>query len=104
MKNGFVKVAAATPEIRVADCNYNKNAIIGTMKEAYEAGVKVLVFPELCITGYTCGDLFLHKALLDSAEKALMKIAEATKNYDMLLIVGATRLPAAFFMVAIESF
>lgn len=88
MKDGFIRAAALTPEIKVADCAYNADRIIGLAAKAAAAGVSVAVFPELCITGYTCGDLFLHKALLDSAEKALMKIAEATKNYDMLLIVG----------------
>ena len=88
MKNGFVKVAAATPEIRVADCNYNKNAIIGTMKEAYEAGVKVLVFPELCITSYTCQDLFFQQKLLDEALAALSDIIAASAGLDMLCAVG----------------
>ena len=63
MNLGFVRVAAATPEICVADCQHNKNEIIRLIKEANENGASLVVFPELCITGYTCGDLFLQKTL-----------------------------------------
>ena len=59
MRDGFVKVAAGTPKIRVADCHHNAEQIIALMKEAAAQGVKVLALPELCVTGYTCGDLFL---------------------------------------------
>ncbi len=88
MRHGFIKVAAATPDIRVADVDYNKGQIIKQMDEAAEAGAKIIVFPELCITGYTCSDLFLQDILLNSAEKALVKIAEHTKNLDALVFVG----------------
>lgn len=60
MKDGFLKTAAATPAIRLADCAYNAEQILGCMEEARRGGVKLLVLPELCITGYTCGDLFLQ--------------------------------------------
>ena len=88
MRHGFIKVAAATPDIRVADVDYNKGQIIKQMDEAAEAGTKVMAFPELCITGYTCSDLFLQDILLNSAKKALVEIAEHTKNLDALVFVG----------------
>lgn len=88
MRHGFIKVAAATPDIRVADVDYNKGQIIKQMDEAAEAGAKIIVFPELCITGYTCSDLFLQDILLSSAKKALVEIAEHTKNLDALVFVG----------------
>ena len=88
MRHGFIKVAAATPDIRVADVDYNKGQIIKQMDEAAEAGAKIIVFPELCITGYTCSDLFLQDILLNSAKKALVEIAEYTKNLDALVFVG----------------
>lgn len=88
MRHGFIKVAAATPDIRVADVDYNKEQIIKQMDEAAKAGAKIIVFPELCITGYTCSDLFLQDILLNSAKKALVEIAEHTKNLDALVFVG----------------
>ena len=88
MRHGFIKVAAVTPDIRVADVDYNKGQIIKQMDEAAEAGAKIIVFPELCITGYTCSDLFLQDILLNSAKKALVEIAEHTKNLDALVFVG----------------
>ena len=88
MRHGFIKAAAATPDIRVADVDYNKGQIIKQMDEAAEAGAKIIVFPELCITGYTCSDLFLQDILLNSAKKALVEIAEHTKNLDALVFVG----------------
>ena len=62
MKHGFLKVACATPKIRVADCTYNVNQMISIAKEANEKHVKVLVFPELCITSYSCADMFFSNA------------------------------------------
>ena len=88
MKDGFIRVAAATPDIKVADCEYNAERIIELVEQAAEEDIAVLVFPELCITGYTCGDLFLHKQLLDAAENALRKIVKAAKKYDMLVAAG----------------
>ncbi len=88
MKYGFVKTAAATPKIRVADCEYNANQIISCVKEAYENGAALLVFPELCVTGYTCSDLFLQSTLLKAAEKAVLKIKNETKDLDIVFVIG----------------
>lgn len=88
MKHGFIKVAAATPEIKVADCIWNGEQTIKLIEEAENLGVKVLVFPELGITGYTCGDLFLQDTLLDAAQKTMWKIAEATEGKDVFIFVG----------------
>ena len=68
MRDGFISVAAGTPKIRVADCRYNAEQIFTLMREADKQGVKVLALPELCLTGYTCGDLFLQDTLLRGAE------------------------------------
>lgn len=81
MRDGFVKAAAGTPKIRVADCEYNAGQIIALMEEAAAQGVKVLALPELCVTGYTCGDLFLQPTLLDGAERALARILEETRGW-----------------------
>ena len=89
MKNGFIKVAAATPDIRVADVEFNTQNIINAMEEAQKNGAKILVFPELCVTGYTCSDLFDHSVLLKASRKALLEIAENTNDKDMLVFVGA---------------
>ena len=88
MRDGFLTVAAGTPEIRVADCAYNAGQIIALMKEAAGRGVKVLCLPELCITGYTCGDLFLQSTLLRGAEEALSRILEETAELDVVTAVG----------------
>lgn len=88
MRDGFIKVAAGTPNIKVADCDYNAGQIIALMQEAAAQGVKVLALPELCITGYTCGDLFLQETLLRGAEDALGRILEETQELDMLTAVG----------------
>ncbi|NBI11766.1 NAD(+) synthase [Colidextribacter sp. OB.20] len=88
MRDGFIKAAAGTPKIKVADCEYNAGQIIALMREAAAQGVKVLALPELCVTGYTCGDLFLQDTLLRGAEEALGRILEETKELDMLTAVG----------------
>ena len=88
MRDGFVKVAAGTPEIRVADCTYNAQQIIALMKQAEEGHIKVLTLPELCVTGYTCGDLFLQDTLLDGALDALRTIMEATRELEVLTALG----------------
>ncbi len=88
MKDGLIKVAAGTPKIRVADCRYNAEQIFTLMREADRQGVRVLCLPELCLTGYTCGDLFLQDTLLDGAEEGLRTILEATRNLDMLTALG----------------
>ena len=88
MKHGFLKVACATPKIKVADCTHNANEMISIARAANEKRVKVLVFPELCITAYTCADMFFSNVILDSADKALRKYIDETKEFDMLSIVG----------------
>ena len=88
MKDGFIKVAAGTPEIRVADCAHNAQACLDLIRRAREQGVKVLCLPELCLTGYTCGDLFLQQSLLRGAEDALAAVLEATREVDMLITLG----------------
>lgn len=88
VKDGFIKVAALTPKIRVADPAYNKQEIIRKIEEAEEQRAVIAVFPELCITGYTCGDLFLMEPLLRQAESALLDIAAETNGKNMLVFVG----------------
>ena len=88
MKDGFVKVAAASPVIRVADPDYNADRVIETIQTAKEKGVKVLVFPELTLTGVTCYDLIGIRNLLNASEDALCKVVEATEELDMLVFVG----------------
>ena len=88
MRDGFIKVAAGTPKIRVADCRYNAEQIFTMMREADKQGVTVLCLPELCLTGYTCGDLFLQDTLLCGAEEGLQTILEATRNLDMVTVLG----------------
>ena len=88
MKDGFIKVAAATPQVKVADCIWNGEQTIQLINEAEQQEIKILVFPELNITGYTCGDLFLQDTLLENAKKTMWKIAEATENKDVFVFVG----------------
>ena len=88
MKDGFISVAAGTPKIRVADCRYNAEQIFTLMREAEKQGVKVLALPELCLTGYTCGDLFLQETLLQGAEEGFQTILEATRNLDIVTALG----------------
>ena len=88
MRDGFISVAAGTPKIRVADCRYNAEQIFTLMREADKQGVKVLVLPELCLTGYTCGDLFLQDTMLQGAEEGLQTILEATRNLDIVTALG----------------
>ena len=88
MKDGFVKIACATPQLKVADCVYNTDRILELVREAYDRSVKIVCFPELCITGYTCGDLFLQEALISAAEEQLARLAEETAGLDIVIIVG----------------
>lgn len=88
MKDGFIKVAAATPKIKVADVRYNSGNIINDIKRAAEQGVKLIAFPELCITGYTCGDLFGQRLLIESALEQLDRIKEETKSLEIISAVG----------------
>lgn len=71
MKHGYVRAAALTPVIRVADCEYNTQQVLEGMKEAFAKKAKVAVFPEMCLTGYTCNDLFLQEVLINSALEGL---------------------------------
>ncbi|SEK64976.1 NAD+ synthase (glutamine-hydrolysing) [Pseudobutyrivibrio ruminis] len=88
MTDGFIKVASATCDIKVADTKHNADAIIEKIQEAADRGVKIICFPELCITGYTCGDLFLQDTLLKGAKEAVEYIAYETKHLDIVAIVG----------------
>lgn len=88
MRDGFVKVAAKTPKIRVADVSYNVTQIVSECEDACSDGAKVIVLPELCITGYTCEDLFWQDALLDAAQRGLFSIADQTAELDALIFVG----------------
>lgn len=88
MRHGFVKVAAVTPDIIVADVDHNKEEIEKRMREAAASGAKIIVFPELCLTGYTCADLFVHPVLLSKTREAIISLAEVTKELDALVFVG----------------
>ena len=88
MKHGFVKVAALTPKIRVADPAWNAEAILEKIKEAQENKAKIMVFPELCITGFTCQDLFLQERMLEEAKKALLRIKDGSRDVEALIFVG----------------
>jgi NAD+ synthase (glutamine-hydrolysing) len=88
MKYGFVKVAAAVPAVKVADVEYNVQQIESLIAQAEGRGVEVIVFPELCITGYTCQDLFKEQLLLDRAESAILTLLDFTRKLDIISIVG----------------
>ena len=88
MKDGFIKVAAGTPNVQVADCEFNAAEIIKMVREMEAEGARVMVFPELCITAYTCGDLFWQENLLEEAKVQLMRIAEETADVDAIIFVG----------------
>ncbi len=88
MNYGFFRAACASPSVTVADCDANATAIISMAKEACAKGARLVVFPELCITAYTCGDLFLQRTLLDGALDALRRIMTETEAVDALMLVG----------------
>lgn len=88
MKHGFVRVAAAIPSVRVADVKYNLEQIKAQIVEAENKGVEILVFPELCLTGYTCQDLFAQRLLIDEAEQAVIDLRQFTENKRLAVIVG----------------
>lgn len=88
MKDGFIKVAAATPKIKVADPVYNTEEILKIIEETEKKGASILVFSELTISGYTCGDLFLQQPLLTECKNQLLRIVKATENKSMLVVVG----------------
>ena len=89
MKFDFVKVGAFTPKIKVADTEFNADAMISGIEQAYDLGVEVLCFPEMCVCGYTVGDLVYSDLLLGGVEKALLKIEKFMLKKDMLVFVGA---------------
>lgn len=88
MKYGYFRTACASPELIVADCNFNSEKIIDSINKAKEKKVQLIVFPELCVTGYTCGDLFLQKSLLKGAVDGLKKICNALRDSEILAAVG----------------
>lgn len=89
MQHGFIKVGAAVPLVSVADPTYNVEQLIALAHRAHDEGAEITVFPELCITGYTCGDLFTQQTLLQEAETAIAQFAQATSQYDSIYILGA---------------
>ena len=88
MKDGFIKVAAGTPDVTVGDCVANADAILAQIREMEKAHAKIMVFPELCITGYTCHDLFLQDLLIAEARRQLNRILHETEKTDALIFVG----------------
>lgn len=88
MRDGFISVACGTPKIRLADCVYNAEQTFGLMRAAEKSGVKFLVLPELGLTGYTCGDLFYQRTLLDGAREALKTVLDATRHLELVAAVG----------------
>ena len=88
MNYGFVKVAAAVPRVKVADCKFNSERLEALITLAEGKGVQILTFPEMCITGYTCGDLFAQQLLLEQAEMALIQILNSTRQLDIISILG----------------
>ena len=89
MKDGFIKVATVTPDLRVADIAYNVGEIIKGIEKAYAENAALVVFPELCVTGYTCGDLFNHKNFIDAAMKGVETVVKATEGKKILVFIGA---------------
>ena len=88
MQQGFIKVGCAVPEVKVCDCKYNADQILNIVEQANSKGVKVLLFPELSLTGYTCGDLFNQHSLLEAALEELNRIKSLTHDIDMVIAVG----------------
>lgn len=86
--HGFYRIAAVCPAVKVADVSFNTEEIIRCGKQAEQEGAAVALFPELCVTGYTCGDLFFQSLLLENAAKSVLEIAHAFENSDMILVVG----------------
>ena len=88
MNNGFIRIGAAVPKVTVCDCKKNTDEIIQLIESAKKNKVQILVYPELCITGYTCGDLFKQGILLEEAKKALQRILDYSHHLNMLIVVG----------------
>ena len=89
MDYGFVRVGAAVPRTKVADCKYNATEILNIINEAEKENVEILLFPELCLTSCSCGDLYCHSTLLKGAEDALRTLLDATKDKNTVIVVGA---------------
>ena len=89
MNFGFVKVASAIPSLKVADCTYNTQQIESLIIQAEGKGVEIICFPELCICGYTCADLFAQQLLLENCEESLFKLLDFTRSLNIITIVGA---------------
>ena len=89
MQNGFIKVGSAIPFVKVADCQYNISRLAAIAQQAEERDVEITVFPEMCITGYTCADLFLQPLLVEQAEQAVKEFVHRTAAFDGIFIIGA---------------
>lgn len=100
MNHGFVKVATAIPSVKVADCAYNAEQIEKLITEANEKGAELIAFPELAVTGYTCGDLFAQELLLEEAEISLMQIMNNTRHLE---IIGIAGMPVAFNSILLNT-
>ena len=85
---GFIKVAAAVPQVKVCDCTWNTNQLESLAAQAEGKGVEIICFPELAITGYTCADLFLQQQLLESCENALFRLLDVTRSLNIIIIIG----------------
>lgn len=88
MKYGYLKVASAVPKIEIADCHYNTSQIENFMAKAEGLGAEIIVFPELCVTGYSCQDLFQQQLLLEKAEASLLRLMEFSRNLKIVTIIG----------------
>ena len=88
MKHGYIRVAAATPDVKVADPQFNRENIVRLIREGIERNTKIMVFPELCLTAYTCADLFGQDALLTKAKEELKVIVKETEGSDLLAFIG----------------
>ena len=88
MQHGYIKVAAAIPAVKVADCHFNAQQTEAQILQAEEQGAEIVVFPELGITGYTCQDLFAQQLLIEQAEVAVRSLVANTKAFDVISVVG----------------
>ena len=88
MNYGFLRVASVVPRVKVADCGFNAEQICNLTESAAKKGAKVIVFPEMSVTAYTCGDLFRQSTLLNAAEQALSRIKDFSKGIDAILFIG----------------
>jgi NAD+ synthase (glutamine-hydrolysing) len=102
MKKGFLKVCAATPTLTLGDCTANGHHLLSCIETAAQEGAGLIVFPELCVTGYSCGDLFFQSALLEAAEKTVAQLAKATTHLSTLIVLGAPiRVDAKLYNAAV---